>query len=221
MTRTRVLVITAAVLCLLATVSAVFTPAITSVAGAPLTSAQQRQVLAAQPVAQAAPAGNPVPMTTGFINALHSWSAPNAGNVGNSHSGKRDSWFQDCTSGKVDTTLTQGWCWVPKLHMFFNYQTLRLLDPMSGRVFAVTLGPPGPPSLTEVVSEETDEGVRPPFFSLRGAAPEPLSLQCTPAQQALVQQHVAGLQANAQKTDSPAMAAMFNSQATFWGNYCA
>jgi len=212
MTRNGAFFLGGVVLAMLVMVAVIFTPSSMPVAGASANSAL------AQAAPQPIPSG-PVVTTPAFAQALLHWKPPDASSVGNSHAGQRETWFNECHSMKVNTTVTLGWCFSHELKLFYNIQTQRLLDPLTGRVFA--LGPT-PGTLVELVAEEDDELGRPPTLTLpKGSTPGPLDLQCTPSQAAVVQQGAAGLTTNANRTDSPAMASLFSFEADWWSNYCA
>jgi hypothetical protein len=222
MSRNGAFFLAGAMLAVLVMVGLILTPSPTQVVGAPLEGAQPGGPPGNGPAAQSPPApapSGPVPTTPEFAQALLHWHVPVLKDVANSQAGKRETWLHPCASGKVNVAVTRGWCYVPELKLFYNIQSQRLLDPLTSRVFG--LGPT-PGTLVEFVAEEGDELGQPPTLTLpKGSTAGPVSLHCTPDQQVMVQQTVAGLQANASRTDSQAMASFFSFEASWWGSYCA
>jgi hypothetical protein len=150
-----------------------------------------------------------------FDQALKGWQPPAAGK--SAQGAKRESWFSDCRTGMVNFDATLGWCYEPRLKLFYNAGTGILLDPLTGRLFSFDQ------NLKKLheIQRRTDESVEPPSFRLpRGAVAPPLSRTCRPDDSRLVDQHVAGLNANAARTDSPVMKQLFSAQARWWTERC-
>ena len=150
-----------------------------------------------------------------FDQALRSWQPPVAGK--SAQGAKRESWFSDCRTGMVNFDATLGWCYEPELKLFYNTSTGILLDPLTGRLFNFDQ------NLKKLheVQRQTDESIEPPSFRLPGGAvAQPLSRTCRPDDTRLVDQHVAGLNANAARTDSPVMKQFFSAQAQWWTDRC-
>jgi hypothetical protein len=150
-----------------------------------------------------------------FDQALKAWQPPVAG--ASAQDRQRDSWFSGCRTGNVNFNATIGWCYEPQLKLLYNTRSGLLLDPLTGRLFSFDQNL----KTLHEVQRPSDESDEPPSFRrAAGADVQPLSLTCRPDDTRLVDQHVAGLNANAARTDSPLMRQFFRTQAAWWTQRC-
>jgi hypothetical protein len=184
--------------------------------GALATSAQQAPPAAAKPT-PTPQLGGAIAMASDFSNALASWKAPDPATL-HSASGDSDTWYQTCTSGKVNFTATDGWCWVQELRLFYNVNTKTLLDPFSSRWMIVN---PSHTGLQQVIRKDDDELEPPTFATQAHTTPAALSLKCGPEHARITGQHVSGLRTNAAHTDSPVMRARYAAEANWWATICS
>jgi hypothetical protein len=185
--------------------------------GLSIAAAQQKKNPTSTPV----PAGIEVPADPALLQTIATW-APTASTIKTSPtSGGRDTELSDCSSGKVNFTVTHGWCYASALRLFYNVTQRTFKDPRTGQLF--TFDAVKGRLLAAGRVDDVQQGLEPPTLPEKHAAknpPETVSMQCTQGQLQDINKHVQNLRKNAARSDSPVMQTLFKEQAQWWQALC-
>jgi hypothetical protein len=183
--------------------------------------------LAQQPLAPPVP-GSEIPADPAVIQALVTWLPSVATIPPPAPTGGRDTAFLDCHSGKVNLTVTHGWCFASPVKLFFNVVDLVFLDPLTGQLF--TFDAAQGKLFTAPRRDHVQLELEPPHLAEKhssNAHNQRVTGTCTNGQddqgdnqQQDVDDHVRNLGTNANRTDSPVMHSLFTEQAQWWNNLC-
>jgi hypothetical protein len=165
-------------------------------------------------------AGTEVPADPALLKAIAVWEPTSSGIPIAAPTGGRNTHLLDCHSGRVNFTVTHGWCYASAAKLFFNVTQHTYKDPRTGQLF--TYDPLSGKLFAKGRVDDIQQGLEPPSLPEKHAAkaPEPVSLQCTKGQLQDINKHVQNLGKNADRSDSPIMQALFKEQAQWWQNLC-
>jgi hypothetical protein len=167
------------------------------------------------------PSGTEVPADPALLQALAAW-VPTIANIPiSATNGGRDTNRLDCHSGKVNFTVTHGWCFAGPTRLFFRVTQQTFKDPFTGQLFKFD-AVKGKLFATDRV-DDVQRDLEPPTLPEKHAdrdPPERVSTRCTKALQQDIAKHVQNLGKNADRTDSPIMRALFVDESTFWQKLC-
>jgi hypothetical protein len=153
-----------------------------------------------------------------LLHAVATWWSAARNFPAPAAAGTRETALLDCRSGRVNFTVTHGWCYVSQLKLFYNISDRTFIDPRTGLAFRYD------PSLDGFFQAnlEVDElpGAPPVLRLPPGTTPPPISTHCSAQQSQLIAAHIQGLNQNAARTDSPPMRALFTQQAQWWQGLC-
>jgi hypothetical protein len=186
--------------------------------GPGIAEAQQQKNAVPTPV----PPGTEVPADPALLQALSAW-VPTASAIRqiSPAPGGRDTELSDCHSGKVNFTVTHGWCYASAVRLFYNVSLDMFKDPRTGQIF--TFDVVQSKLFAAGRADDVQQGLEPPTLPEKHAAkspPETVSMQCTKGQQQDINKHVQNLDKDAKRSDSPIMQALFTEQAQWWQNLC-
>jgi hypothetical protein len=183
--------------------------------GLSIAAAQQKN-LTPVPV----PAGIEVPADPALLKAIAVWEPTKRGIPTSAPTGGRDTHLLDCHSGRVNFTVTHGWCYASAAKLFFNVTQETFKDPRTGQLF--TYDKITGKLFAKGRVDDIQQGLEPPSLAEKHAAnaPETVSQLCTTGQLQDINKHVQNLGKNADRSDSPIMQALFKEQALWWQSLC-
>jgi hypothetical protein len=201
--------------------------ALAAAASFPRQTTPAAAAVAQQPLAAPVP-GSEIPADPAVLQALIQW-LPSAVTIPPpAPTGGRDTAFLDCHSGKVNLTVTHGWCFASPVKLFYDALDLTFLDPLTGQLF--TYDAAQNKLFTAPRRDHVQLELEPPHLPEKhsgGSSNQRVTGKCTNGQddqgdnqQQDVNDHVQNQNTNANRTDSPVMHTLFTEQAQWWNNLC-
>jgi hypothetical protein len=174
------------------------------------------------------PPGSEIPADPALLQALVNWLPSVSAIPPPSPTGGRDTELLDCHSGKVNLTVTHGWCFASPVRLFYNVSNITFLDPLTGQLF--TFDAVQNKLLTAPRLDRVQQELEPPHLPEKhsAAGPNPrVTGHCTNGQdnqddnqQQDSDEHVRNSGKNADRSDSPVMQKFFREQAQWWRRLC-
>jgi hypothetical protein len=187
-----------------------------------------RQTMPAAAAAAPSTPGSEIPADPELLKAIADWLATVGTIPPSALAGGRDTEFLDCHSGKVNLTVTHGWCFASPVKLFYNVLERTFLDPLTGQLF--TYDATQNKLFTATRGDHVQAELEPPHLPEKHFARmpnPPITGQCTNGQidqddneQQDLDDHARNLGNNASRSDSPVMTTLFRDQAQWWRRLC-